>query len=182
MTVHKIKAQVTLSSTTLEYRACNLLRTVTDIEVAPIHATTFSPEGAQVIKSCASYPFLFGFLPPTKFVSSYSTYKPSPHKCLSWILHSHTASKLSPFLFAACLLCPLLILTLCLWKLFLIDSCSIHHIHSLSFQCFQCQSGSGRHASACYLQAYLWFIILAREGAHPFSTLIMSYQYYLSGP
>ena len=66
MTVHKIKAQVTLSSTTLEYQACNLLRTVTEIEVAPVHATTFSPEGAQVIKSCAGYPFLFGsFLQPS---------------------------------------------------------------------------------------------------------------------
>ena len=61
MTVHKIKAQVTLSSTTLEYRAYSLLRTVTEMEVAPVHATTFSPEGAQVIKSCAGYPFLFGF-------------------------------------------------------------------------------------------------------------------------
>ena len=52
MTVHKIKAQVTLSSTTLEYRACNLFRIVTERGIATVHATTSSPEGAQVIKSC----------------------------------------------------------------------------------------------------------------------------------
>ena len=87
-------------------------------------------------------------------------------QCLSWILHSHTASKLSPFLFAACVLCPLLILTLCLWKLFLIDSCSIHQLHSLSFQCFQCQSGSGLHASACYKPTYGSLYLLVREHIH----------------